>query len=63
MIDNENWSGKLNVSLIHTGNAMSKKEIMALSNKIGIDQLRNYRTAVGRQTVEIVKQLDPVKIG
>ena len=62
VFDNVNWSGKLNVSVIHTGNAMSKNEIMALSNEIDIDQLRNYRTAVGRQTAKMAKQLAPAEM-
>ncbi len=60
--DKGDWSGKLNVSLIHTGNAMSKVEIIELSNGINIDQLRKYRVAVGRRTQEIVKQLDSAYI-
>ena len=35
---------------------------MALSSEIDIDHLRNYRRAVGRQTVEIVKQPEPEEI-
>jgi hypothetical protein len=62
VFDRGNWSGKLNVSLIHTGNAMSKREIIELSNGIDIDQLRKYRVAVGRQTEEIVRQLDSADI-
>jgi hypothetical protein len=58
VFDTGNWSGRLNISLIHTGNSMSKKEIIELSNGMNIDQLRKYRVAVGRQTEKIVKQLD-----
>jgi hypothetical protein len=57
-----NWSGRLNSSLIHTGNAMSKEEIIKLSYEINIDQLKKYRLAVGRQTEKIVKQLDSAEI-
>jgi hypothetical protein len=62
VFDTGNWSGRLNVSFIHTGNAMSKGEIIELSNGMNIDQLRKYRTAVGRQTEKIVKQLDSAEI-
>lgn len=58
VFDRGKWSGKLKVSLIHTGNAMSKREITELSNGIDINQLRKYRVAVGRQTEKIVKLLD-----
>ena len=62
VFDSGKWPGKLKVSLIHTGNAMSKREIIELSNGIDIDQLRKYRVAVGRQTEKIVKQLDSAEI-
>ena len=55
----EGWDGKLGVSVSHTGNAMSKREIIELSNNVDIDELRNYRLNVGRETEEIVTQLDP----
>ena len=62
VFDRGKWLGKLKVSLIHTGNAMSIREITELSNRIDIVQLRKYRVAVGRQTEKIVKQLDSAKI-
>ena len=62
VFDKGKWTDKLKVSHIHTGNAMSKREIIELSNGIDIDQLRKYRVAVGRQTEKIVKQLDPAEI-
>ena len=62
VFDRGKWLGKLKVSLIHTGNAMSIREIAELSNRIDIVQLRKYRVAVGRQTEKIVKQLDSAKI-
>jgi hypothetical protein len=62
VFDKSKWTDKLKVSLIHTGNAMSKREIIELSNGIDIDQLRKYRVAVGRQTEKIVKQLDSAEI-
>ena len=62
VFDSGKWPGKLKVSLIHTGNAMSKREIIELSNGIDIDQLRKYRVAVGRQTEKVVKQLDLAEI-
>jgi len=62
VFDRGKWTGKLKASLIHTGNAMSKREIIELSNGIDIDQLRKYRVIVGRQTEKIVKQLDSGQI-
>jgi hypothetical protein len=62
VFDRGKWLGKLKVSLIHTGNAMSIREITELSNRIDIVQLIKYRVAVGRQTEKIVRQLDSAKI-
>ena len=62
VFDRGKWTGKLRVSHIHTGNAMSKREIIELSNGIDIDQLRKYRVAVGCQTEKIVEQLDSTEI-
>ena len=62
VFDRGKWLGKLKVSLIHTGNAISIRDITELSNRIDTVQLRKYRVAVGRQTEKIVKQLDSAKI-
>ena len=62
VFERDNWSAKLNASLIHTGNALSKSEIVQLSNNLDIDELRHYRVAVGRQTEDVVRQLDPADI-
>lgn len=55
----DNWKVKLGITVPHTGNAMSSSEIINLSNEINIDELRNYRVSVGRETEKIVKQLTP----
>lgn len=62
VFDTGNWSGRLKVSCIHTGNAMSEGEIIELSNEMNIDQLKKYRAAVGRQTEKIVIQLDSAEL-
>ncbi len=41
---------------------MSKGEIFELSNRMNINQLKKYRSAVGRQTEKIVIQLDPAEL-
>jgi hypothetical protein len=51
-----------NISCIHTGKAMSEGEIIELGSGMNIEQLREYRVAVGRQTEKIVKQLDSAAI-
>jgi len=55
----DDWLRKLNVSVLHTGNSMTKKDVVDLSSVIDVDALRNYRMAVGRRTEEIVKELEP----
>jgi hypothetical protein len=52
------WQRKINASVLHTGNAMTMKDVVDLSNEIDIDALRKYRLAVGRRTEEIVRELD-----
>jgi len=59
LFSRDDWKPKLGISALHTGNAMPKSEIADLSKIINIDNLRNYRVAVGRQTEKIAKQLDP----
>jgi len=63
LFSRDDWKYKLEISALHTGNAMPKSEITDLSKIINIDNLRNYRVAVGRQTEKIAKQLDPGELG
>ena len=56
VFDNE-WLTKLNSEILDTGNAMTLKEVEIFSNKINMNELRNYRIAVGRKTQSIIKQL------
>jgi hypothetical protein len=53
----DGWKVRLKVETRDTGNAMSEAEIVELSNKIDLEELRAYRLAVGRRTREIVNQL------
>jgi hypothetical protein len=55
----ENWMKRMNASFMDTGNAMSDEEILQLSSELVMIELRNYRTAVGRRTQEILKTLRP----
>ena len=51
------WRGKLKSPIHHSGNLIQDHNLRALSEGIMIDQLFNYRLAVGRRTQEIVKGL------
>ncbi len=53
----ENWKQKINSKIIDTGNAMTKEEIINFSKDINMQELKNYRMAVGRNTREIIKKL------
>jgi oligoribonuclease NrnB/cAMP/cGMP phosphodiesterase (DHH superfamily) len=45
---------KMNVQVVDTGNAMTDEEIIDFSSRINMQELRNYRIAVGRKTREII---------
>jgi hypothetical protein len=55
----DNWIERLVTPVRHTGNAMDKTDVEVLSETVDIDALREYRTAVGRRTREIVRQPQP----
>ncbi len=59
VININNWIKKMNIRVYDTGNAMSDKEIIALSSSLNMKELRNYRIAVGRKTREIIARLKP----
>ena len=52
-----NWKEKINSKIIDTGNAMTAEEIIEFSKNINMQELINYRIAVGRKTREIIKSL------
>lgn len=53
----EKWMSKLNTMVKDTGNAMSDEEIIAFSNEINFNELRNYRNAVGTRTKQMIQNL------
>ncbi|WOO38517.1 DinB family protein [Anaerocolumna sp. AGMB13020] len=56
---NEEWLNRLFVTVTDTGNAMTDGEILDLSNSIDMEELKNYRKAVGARTRSIIKGLTP----
>ena len=54
-----NWKEKLNSKIIDTGNALTEEQILKFSRDINMQELKNYRIAVGRKTREIIKNLKP----
>lgn len=55
---NDEWLKRLNTQVKDTGNAMTKEEIAAFSKKLNMDELRNYRIAVGLRTKQVIEKLD-----
>lgn len=54
-----NWLEKMNIEFPHSGNDMSPEEIADLSLRINFDSLLAYKTAVGKQTQQVVSLLKP----
>ena len=59
VLDEGQWTAKLNAPIIHTANLLNDEEVAALSQQVDIAALRDYRVAVGRRTREIVSRLEP----
>jgi hypothetical protein len=62
VINEFNWLDLLNISVCDTGNAMTDEEIIDLSSKINMQELRRYRMTVGRRTQEIIQSLLPTDL-
>ena len=57
VINTDNWLKKTGSIITDTGNALTAEEIAEFSAAINKEELMNYRTAVGRKTREIIKNL------
>ncbi len=55
----EPWLERMNITIRDTGNAMSLAEIESFSSAVNVAAIRDYRTAVGRRTREVIPQLAP----
>ena len=62
VINSSHWMEKLKVAVCDTGNAMTDGEIIDLSSKLDMAELRNYRMAVGRRTREIIQSFQPADV-
>jgi hypothetical protein len=56
---NDEWKMRMNAPIIDTGNALDDDGIMKLSKRLQVDELINYRSAVGKRTRHIVANLQP----
>lgn len=57
VLNSGNWKKKINSIISDTGNALNEEEILEFSKRINMQELKNYRIAVGKKTQEIVKNL------
>jgi hypothetical protein len=55
----EGWPSRLNVSLQDIGTGMADDEVSNFSTQVDLEALRAYRAAVGRQTLDVVRDLHP----
>ena len=55
----DDWSNRINVDISDTGNGMTDEKIFELSKQFDIEQLREYRKAVGLRTRDIIKNMNP----
>jgi hypothetical protein len=59
VLDEEAWLPRLQVSMRDTGTGMGDDEVSDLSARLDLVALRDYYTAVGQRTVEVVRSLRP----
>lgn len=62
VINTDNWLEKMHVKICDTGNSMTDEEIVELSSKINMQELRNYRIAVGRKSREVIRNFQPADL-
>jgi hypothetical protein len=56
---NAAWQERIKTGPTDTGNAMNADEARAFSESIAVDDLKDYRLAVARQSREIIRRLTP----
>lgn len=56
---NDKWLERLGVRVTDTGNAMTDEEILSLSCRLNMGELRQYRDAVGLRTKQLIHNLTP----
>lgn len=59
VLDEGQWMQRMNVPWRHHGTGMTFKEVDELNQRIDLQALRDYSSAVQGRTREIVSQLDP----
>ena len=59
VLDTDNYDRRLRVQRRDIGTSMSFNEVINLSNKIDINSLREYITAVATKTQKVIRELPP----
>lgn len=62
VIDLDNWLIRINSNIYDTGNEMNAAQILEFSSNINMQELRNYRIAVGRRTRDIIQGFKPADL-
>ena len=57
LFNEEDWQKRLNASICNSGNNIPMADIVKLSEEVDLGALRDYRTAVGKRTQDIVSKL------
>jgi hypothetical protein len=55
----DDWAARLNAPVCDTASAMDEQAVAALSARVEMAALRQYRFAVGRATRQVVSQMQP----
>jgi hypothetical protein len=59
VLDDEHWLPRLQLAVRDVGTGMGDDEVSDVSARLDLAALRDYYTAVGRRTVEVVRALRP----
>src|SRR5262245_37580789 len=57
VLDDEHWLPRLQLTVRDVGTGMGDDEVSEVSARLNLAALRDYYTAVGRRTVEVVRAL------
>ncbi|HSB67025.1 MAG TPA: DinB family protein [Anaerolineales bacterium] len=59
VLESQGWKEKLHSPILHTGNEIKSQEIIQFSQAVDLENLKAYRSAVGRSTRQVVSRLRP----
>jgi hypothetical protein len=57
IFEKENFHKRLNVSFKHTGNDMTAAQMSVFNSSINVEELKNYRIAVGKAASDAIRNL------